>query len=294
MVTTTSTVLLAIILLQIASAEQIKTMIIPGDRSGTCPLQWERENAHLAIKKTVKDITANIAFIPECGEGLWYRVVYLNMTDPTQQCPSAWRLYNTSGVRACGRPATSGPSCPATFHSTGRQYDKVCGRIIGYQVASSDAFEISLINPQPSSLDDIYLDGVSITHGNPRSHIWTLAAGVTEGSYSDRPGPDCPCSREQAVQAPNYLRNNYYCESGNRGTNWTPQLYSSDPLWDGQQCEGQCCTNGKSPPWFSVKLPNTTTDDIEVRICGDQGTSDEDTPIQLMEIYININLTNDY
>jgi hypothetical protein len=47
--------------------------------------------------------------------------------------------------------------------------------------------------------------------------------------------------------------------------------------------------NGKSPPWFStsVTLPSTTSDDIEVRICDqDEGTHNEDTPIQLLEIFV--------
>ena len=259
-------------------------MVIPRDCSGICPLQWERENVHLAIKKTVKDMTANIAFIPECGDGLWYRVAYLNMTDPTQQCSSAWRLYNTKGVRACGRPVTLRQSCPATFYPTGRQYDKVCGRIIGYQFGTPDAFDI---DPKPSSLEDTYVNRVSITHGSPRSHLWTLAAGVSEGNF---PRADCPCSGEEAKQAQvqDHIGNSYYCESGNAANIYRyNHLYSSDPLWDGLQCEGQCCTNGTSPPWFSVELPNTTTDDIEVRICGDQRTTNEDTPIQLMEIYVS-------
>ena len=62
-------------------------------------------------------------------------------------------------------------------------------------------------------------------------------------------------------------------------------LYSTDPLWDGQQCEGECCSNGKSPPWFSVELPNSTTDDIEVRICSAQQSYD-DAVIQLLELYV--------
>ena len=75
-----------------------------------------------------------------CGAGLWWRVAYLDMTDPSQQCPSAWREYNTSGVRACGRPINSTGSCAAVFYFTNRQYSRVCGRIIGYQFASPDAF----------------------------------------------------------------------------------------------------------------------------------------------------------
>ena len=38
--------------------------------------------------------------------------------------------------------------------------------------------------------------------------------------------------------------------------------------------------------WFSMELPSSSTDDIEVRICGNEGTDNEDTPIELMEIYI--------
>ena len=53
----------------------------------------------------------------QCGPGLWWRVTYLDMTDPSQQCPSAWREYNTSGVKACGRPANSTGSCAAEFYS---------------------------------------------------------------------------------------------------------------------------------------------------------------------------------
>ena len=41
----------------------------------------------------------------------------LNMSDPSEQCPSAWREYNASGVRACRRPTTSSGGYPATFDS---------------------------------------------------------------------------------------------------------------------------------------------------------------------------------
>ena len=74
---------------------------------------------------------------------------------------------------------------------------------------------------------------------------------------------------------------NYYCESPfitgiSRNDN---QFYASDPLWDGYQCEVTCCTGA---PWFSVQLPATTSDSIEVRICGDESTTNENTPINLL------------
>ena len=44
---------------------------------------------------------------PPCGRGPWARVAYLNMSDPSQQCPPSWRLYSANGVRACGRLITT-------------------------------------------------------------------------------------------------------------------------------------------------------------------------------------------
>ena len=97
---------------------------------------------------------------------------------------------STYVVRACGRPVTTTQSRPAMFYPTRRQYSKVCGRVIDYQVATPGAFRIDRVTPPPSSLDDIYIDGVSVTHGHPRQHIWTFAAGVTEGTYHVSPSLD--------------------------------------------------------------------------------------------------------
>ena len=63
-------------------------------------------------------------------------------------------------------------------------------------------------------------------------------------------------------------------------------LYQGDKLWDGQQCEGNCCTGTNSPPWFSVQLTAPTSDAIQVHICCNQGTSDEDIPVELIELYV--------
>ena len=63
---------------------------------------------------------------------------------------------------------------------------------------------------------------------------------------------------------------------------------SSDPLWDGQQCngtKGPCCTNSKMP-WFIKSLNGSTVEDVEVRVCGSQGGNNEDTPLDIIEFYI--------
>jgi len=39
-------------------------------------------------------------------------------------------------------------------------------------------------------------------------------------------------------------------------------------------------------PWFCKQLSQTTTDNLEVRICANEGTSNEDTPVERIELYI--------
>ena len=39
-----------------------------------------------------------------------------------------------------------------------------------------------LVNPNHNDINSYYVDGVSITRGSPRQHVWTLMAGVHEAS----------------------------------------------------------------------------------------------------------------
>ena len=73
------------------------------------------------------------------GEGGWTRVAYLNMSDPSQQCLTDFRLYDESGVRACGRNSSVGGCNSVTFSTYGISYSQVCGRVLGYQYGSPDA-----------------------------------------------------------------------------------------------------------------------------------------------------------
>ena len=257
--------------------KHIPPAIIYGDGSSSCPSQLQRASVRQELKESVANALEPLQVHP-CGAGMWVRVAYLNMTNPSQLCPSAWRESSSNGVRVCGRPSSSHDMCHGTFYSAGgRTYSKVCGRVIGYQIGHPDAFHSS------DSINEPYVEGVSITHGSPRSHIWTLAA-----DYSEIGSNACPCDNGSTSNPPSYVGNNYFCESGNQESSSTDYfLYADDPLWDGKQCssEGTCCSNGQSPPWFSMTLNNPTRDNIEVRICADYNT-EEDTPIELLEIYI--------
>ena len=279
--------LLMVMLLPTEVDTQLDLVTINGKegKEGMCPSQDERENAIQGITASVQAMlhscyaTQNTT---SCGEGPWYKVASLNMCNPLQQCPSAWREYNESGLRTCRSPQSSSGNCSGTFYMTKQRYNKVCGRAIGYQIGRTEAF---FHNSQ--GIESYYVHGVSVTHGEPRNLIWTFASGISEGVYIEHPTYICPCSDPHNLSPPSFIGDNYYCESGNPTNNTyiRGHLYSSDRLWDGHQCEGECCSNGKSPPWFSVELPNPTTDDIEVRICVPH-SSDDDVALELLEIYV--------
>ena len=190
------------------------------------------------------------------------RVANLNMTDPNQQCPGNLTQSYTNPIRLCGRRTDS--SCDSvTFTTYGVQYRQVCGRVRGYQFGSPDGFEKLRFCPAPCTIDSSYVDGVSITHGaSPRKHIWTYAAGLVENM---KDLSTCPCT-SGGTPPPAFVGSDYYCESALNGPPWHPPvLYSTDPLWDGQHCNGlerTCC----DPPnllWFCKELPEPTTDDLE-------------------------------
>ena len=233
-----------------------------------------------------------------CGSGGgWTRLAYMNISDTTQNCPSGFRLYQSGGVRACGRPVTNSGSCVSVqFPSNGISYSQVCGRVVGYQYVSPDAADHTISGyASHNDINSYYVDGVSITRGSPRQHVWTLMAGLNEFShhhYYNEGYFSCPCSHG-SLQNPtlqSFIGNDYYCESGNPtadGT-WQNILYTSDPLWDGKGCgklEGNCCT-APGLPWFHKVLNTTTTDYLELRVCADQNTSNEDVPVSFYDLYV--------
>ena len=209
----------------------------------------------------------------------WKLVGSLNMTDPSKLCPDSWQ--NFTSPRSCGKKTTA--PCDSLRIPTFRfRYQMVCGRFRGYQFGSPDAFfRVS----SPLRVEDGYVDGVSITYGSPgkRQNVYTYAAGIFE--TWDRAA--CPCTGGGA-SPPSFVGSDYYCESGNPNAPWSPVWYSSDVLWDRQQCggnEGTCC-NPPDLPWFCKTFPTPISEDLEVRICTDQNLNDENVAIESFELYI--------
>ena len=255
--------------------------ILERDGSQTCS-PGDQEHVRNEIK--AESLTLLQIQLPtdySCGGSTgWRRVAYLNMSDPSQHCPSVWREITTPH-RVCGRNSTTG-SCDGVTYTTGsEQYNQVCGRIIGYQLGIQRTF-ISA-----HTLFTFYVDGVSVTTLSPRQHIWTFATGYDE--QNTQPSSTCPCVNGSTSRAQSFVGQNYFCESGLTqypGTNG-PLFSNGDPLWDGQGCgpTSSCCTFN-SPPWFNVQLPSPTTDNIEVRICSRGLPEFGDSPIQLVELYV--------
>ena len=223
------------------------------------------------------------------GEGGWMRVTFVNMSQSGATCPQGLTQTTLSGLTLCGRNGPVG--CQRTEFSTlGLNYSQVCGQLRGYQRGSPDAFGAYNLNPS-ESIDDPYVDGASITYGSaPRKHIWTYANGVNL-VYHQTHGKklNCPCNEGNPAVAPPYVGSDYYCETGdNDETCCDLTLFSNDPLWDGQQCPGEealCCTH-PNMPWFKKTLSETTTEDIELRVCGDETTGNEDTLLQVIELFV--------
>ena len=235
--------------------------------------------------KTIKDNVESPPMYTCGGTGRWRRVVYLKITDPHINCPCGWQLTGYSR-RTCGRVRTGHRICDsATFPVNGGEYSRVCGRIRAYQYGAPDGFW-AYHHGYVTTIDGPYVNGVSITHGAPRNHIWTFANGITEGNPTSTNA--CPCDASITVRVPPFVGNDYFCESGINGV-WDGQyiLRSNDILWDGEDCiPSSTCCSLHNPPYFVKQLPKTTTDDIEARIFVHNTSSTDNIAVELVELYV--------
>ena len=236
-----------------------------------------------------------------CGSSRgWMRVANLDMTNTQcNTCPHPLITIHNGTRRLCTRRENRrNPGCASVpYNVQGVEYSRVCGRVIGYQRESPDAFK-RYIESQ-TTIDEEYVDGVSITHGQSgsRTHIWTFAAAQSESEIANR---TCPCTQGQTLNSqsqwrvPEYVGENFFCETGSRNTGGD-RFYFDDPLWDGQGCGSgsTCCENRTA--YFRRKIP-ATTDDVDVRLCAFFRTGNElqngifrfpeDTPLEVIELYV--------
>ena len=220
----------------------------------------------------------------------WRRAVYLDMTDPNTNCPSGWNMTGYS-KRTCGRASSSRPSCDSVFfHVSGGPYSKVCGRIRAYQRGLPNAFQ-GYNGDGQTTIDSAYVSGVAVMYGSPRQHIWTFANGAWENNLASHSlGSMCPCDMSgENNMIPPFVGEDYFCESGHVVGSCIPwnRLHSNDILWDGRDCHSTstCCSH-HNPPYFTKTLSQTTTDDLELRMCLRDLAIFDNIAVELVELYV--------
>ena len=216
-----------------------------------------------------------------CGTKGWTRVAHMNMSKTSQPCPVGFRLIE-SPIRSCGGPTAAG-CASVKFRTYGISYSQVCGRLRGYQVGATGAFGPYLNSQNP----DQVIDGVLISHGEAQEHIWAYAtahAAVTPPSTLKN--RLCPCHPQFNGQVPPFIGNDYYCDSGVESNPVGGQFYTT-PLWTGEGCAPPDCCFPSKMPWFCKTLPVPTTDYIEIHNCYNHPVGDEDTALDLIELYIH-------
>ena len=189
-------------------------------------------------------------------------------------CPSGFEIRSdTSNPLLCRRLNISAGCSSVIYPSNGMSYSQVCGTVRVYQQETPDGFqsrnEQILRNNQ--SVNQNYVDGVSLTHGTTpnRNHIWTYTAAIKFGDDVDR----CQtCDRHK----PFYIGTNFTCIAGHC-TAWPCNL--NNAIWtDGFSCAGN--------ETFCRQLSESTTDNIEMRVCRDEHRRDEDILISFVEIFV--------
>ena len=218
------------------------------------------------------------------------RVAHVNMSKSGASCPQGLTQKILSNLTLCGQNGNSG--CQSTtFSSLSISYSQVCGQLRGYQYGNTDAFApYNWKNTFPDITNSQgYFEGASITYGTAmsRKHIWTYANGVSLRFNAD-PTFLCPCNTGSTAVVPPYVGSDYYCETGNNGEGSLIKFFPDDPLWDGQQCPGEeapCCTRPKMP-WFIKSLNETTTEEIELKLCYYNPTPSAETLLNVIALYV--------
>ncbi len=222
---------------------------------------------HASINKS--DITINKSITRTlCSntvKGKWRRVAYFDFAhDSSTTCPENLQLkkYPLSCVRS-----TFSPGCSSVVYAThDRPYTHVCGRIVSMQYGRPDgfmSFSSDVRNAKTATLNDNYVDGVSLTHGKKysRKHIWTFLA-LNVYLFYDEQCNKCACKRPKFIKSRQYTCS--FVESCSQST-----------------CHKTYWNNN-----FVRELPHSTTDDIEMRVCRDEDRSNEDILLRSVEIYV--------
>ena len=192
-----------------------------------------------------------------CGgiTGGWMRIAQLDL----QHCPTGFTNTSFNGAQTCIPQNQSSGCTSVSFNTSGIPYSKVCGRIRGYGIGTVDGFyESGMI--RGSSVEDNYLDGVSITSSG--THVWSFVAGI--------------CGRACLLQHRlGFVGDDFSCESSGCSSDNT----CASSLWDQDDCR-------VAMPFFFKTLSTSTSADVTMSVCRDEIRDNEDIALTEAQLYV--------
>ena len=250
---------------------------------------------HEEVRNTKAKLGTETWFRPcDCGGPGWEKIAFYNFSQ--QECPPNFTRYNRASCRGTNGDLT----CRYYYYYyrsslllpvPGRSYSNVCGRVRGH--GWGFAFRNAVVCNY--GLEQAYVDGVSLTHGpaGRRTHIWTFAAAYADG-YPDTlfTRYNCGCSntnKNWTHATPGDVGDDYFCDSYLQYTERGGyEEDEDDDLWDGEGCgSSSSCCEWKDPPYFCKQLHNTTSEDMEIRLCTySYGFNDYTPSVSLIEIFV--------
>ena len=184
------------------------------------------------LEAALQNVSHNAHFSQSSRCGIfspnWRRVAYIDTTKGPGECPSGLveHVNSTTSQRGCGRNTNEG--CSSVTYPAGGNYTNICGGVRGYQFNSPNAFE----GQKGKLINDPYVDGVSITRGNPRQHIWTYTVYNYEKHHYNR--MLCPCGRTNTSDhsnVPDFVGRDHYCETAFVTRSGSNRIAWENPLW---------------------------------------------------------------
>ena len=210
--------------------------------------------------------STSIAFSCNGVPGRWRRIAYMN-TNNESVCPANFEERDTNSYPRLCRRIDANKGCNSVMYpSNDMSYSQLCGTVRVHPEGTPDGFDT--FNDR-----SIYVDGVYLTYGDSsnRSHtIWTYtAAAVDDNSGCDKCNYMKPSFRGTNFTCITALCSDATNSDCYRGTAWGNMF---------QQCVGN--------ETFYRQLSESTTDNIEMRVCRDQARTDEDILISFVELFV--------
>ncbi|MCC7075146.1 MAG: hypothetical protein IT383_27785 [Deltaproteobacteria bacterium] len=137
-----------------------------------------------------------------------------------------------------------------------------------------------------ASADARYVDGIALTIGAPRRHVFAFVQGLGDAFGPGLLGSECPCSG--GPQAPSFVASAYVCEEPRLSVDGTGRFYdNSDVLFDGLDVDEVSCQGSiESAPDFQASVGAATIEDLQLHVMMSQGPGDEDLAIISADLWI--------